>query len=55
MERKDELRAVQRQELRSRIDRGLSEADCGKSADGELFTQRLLNDLDSGETKHKVD
>ena len=51
MEQKDELRAIQLQELRNRIDKGLSEAGRGETVDGERFMQGLLDDLDTRETK----
>jgi len=47
MEQKDELRAIQLRELRSRIDKGLSEP--GESADGEMFMKGLVEDLDTRE------
>lgn len=54
MEQKDELRAIQLQELRNRIDKGLSEAGRGESVDGEMFMQGLINNLDVRETKRKA-
>ena len=51
MVQKDELRAIQIQEFRSRIDRGLAEAHSNDHADGEIFMQGLLDDLDSQEAK----
>ena len=54
MEQKDELRAVQLQELRNRIDKGLSEAGRVEAADGDAFMQGLLKDLDSKESKRKA-
>ena len=53
MEQKDELRAIQLQELRNRIDKGLSEAERGQGADGETFAQGLMEDLDARESKRK--
>ena len=53
MEQNDDLRAIQLQELRNRIDKGLSEAGRGESVDGALFMQGLLDDLDVRETKRK--
>ena len=44
----------QLQELRKRIDKGLSEADLGQGADGEKFTQGLIEDLDTRESKRKA-
>ena len=41
----DELRDLQLQELRSRIDIGLSEASRGE--DGEVFMRGLIEDLDT--------
>jgi antitoxin ParD1/3/4 len=54
MEQKDELRAVQLHELRSRIGKGLAEAGCGQVADGDVFMQGLLEDLDRLESKRKA-
>lgn len=54
MEQKDEVRAIQLQELRSRIDKGLGGATHGKVADGEAFTQGQLEDLDAKESKRKA-
>ena len=54
MEQKDELRTIQLQELRKRIGKGLSEADLGQGADGERFTQGLIEDLDTRESKRKA-
>ena len=51
---RDELREIQLQELRKRIDRGLSEAERGQGVDGEQFMQGLLVDLDKRETKRKA-
>jgi hypothetical protein len=54
MEQQDEIRTIQLQELRDRIDRGLAEAHQGESADGETFMQSLIDDLDSREAKRKA-
>ena len=48
MEQRDELRAIQIQELRSRMDRALGESARGEGADGEDFMQGMLEDLDAG-------
>jgi antitoxin ParD1/3/4 len=48
MERRDEGRAAEIQELRNRMDKGLAEARRGESADGETFMQGMLEDLDRG-------
>ncbi len=53
MEQKDELRAIQLQELRGRIDRGLAEANGGEGMDGEKFMQSLIEDLDARQPKPK--
>jgi antitoxin ParD1/3/4 len=53
MEQRDELRAIQLQELRNRIDKGLKEAGRGKVADGDVFMQGLLEDLDARKSKRK--
>jgi antitoxin ParD1/3/4 len=49
MEHKDELRAVQMRELRSRMDRALGEAGRGEGTDGEQFMQELIGGLDARE------
>ena len=48
MERRDEGRAAEIQELRNRMDKGLAEARRGDSADGEAFMQGMLDDLGCG-------
>jgi antitoxin ParD1/3/4 len=48
MERRDEGRAAEIRELRNRMDKGLAEARRGESADGEMFMQGMLEDLDRG-------
>jgi antitoxin ParD1/3/4 len=53
MEQRDELRAIQIQELRSRMDRALAESTRGEGADGEEFMQGLIEDLDTG-TRRKA-
>jgi antitoxin ParD1/3/4 len=54
MEQKDELRAIQLQELRGRIDRGLAEGGDGEGMDGEKFMQSLIEDLDARKPKRKA-
>lgn len=54
MEQKDELRAIQLQEFRRRIDRGLDEMDRGEGVEGEPFMQSLMEDLDSRPAKRKT-
>lgn len=54
MEHCDELRAVQLQQLRLRIDKGLAEAGRGDGVDGEAFMQALIDDLDTRETKRNA-
>lgn len=54
MEQKDELRAIQLQELRHRIDKGLSEADRSEGVDGETFMQGLIEDLDARQSKRRA-
>ncbi len=53
MEQRDELRGIQIQELRSRMDRALAESARGEGADGEEFLQGLIEDLETG-TKRKA-
>jgi antitoxin ParD1/3/4 len=47
MEQRDEVRTVQLQQLRSRIDKGLAEAGRGEAVDGDKFMQALIDDLDT--------
>ncbi len=54
MEQKDEVRNVQLQELRSRMDKGLSQAERGEGVDGEAFINEMIGDLDSREQKRKA-
>jgi antitoxin ParD1/3/4 len=54
MEQKDELRTIQLQELRGRMDKGLAQAERGEGADGETFMQRLVEDLDARRAKRKA-
>ena len=54
MEQKDELRTIQLQELRKRMDKGLAQAERGEGVDGEVFMQGLLEDLNARESKHKA-
>lgn len=48
MEQRDELRTIQLQQLRSRIDRALGESARGEGTDGEEFMQGMLDELDGG-------
>jgi antitoxin ParD1/3/4 len=54
MEKKDELRTLQLRELRTRVDRGLAEVERGEGADGEKFMKRLIDNLETSESKRKV-
>ena len=54
MEQKDELRSIQLQELRKRMDKGLAQAERGEGVDGEIFMQGLLEDLDARESKRQA-
>jgi len=54
MEQKDELRTIQLQELRKRMDKGLAQAERGEGVDGEIFMQGLLEDLDARESEHQA-
>jgi hypothetical protein len=42
------------QELRSRIDKGLAQAERGEGADGETFMQGLIESLDTRGAKRKA-
>jgi antitoxin ParD1/3/4 len=54
MEQKDEVRTIQLQELRNRIDKGLAQAERGEGMDGETFMQEIMEDLDNREAKRKA-
>ncbi len=54
MEQNDEVSTIQLQELRSRMDKGLTQAERGEGIDGEVFMQGLLEDLDTRESKRKA-
>jgi hypothetical protein len=51
MEEHDDIFTRQLQEFRDRIDKELAEADRGEGVDGEVYMQRLIDDLDSREAK----
>lgn len=51
MEQRDEVRQIQLQGLRSRMDRALGESARGEGSDGEAFMQEMMNSLDSGEMR----
>jgi antitoxin ParD1/3/4 len=48
MEQRDEVRSIQLQELRNRMDRALAESVRGEGTDGEEFLQGMLDELDAG-------
>lgn len=48
MEQRDELRAIQIEELRTRMDRALDESSRGEGIDGEEFMQGMIADLEAG-------
>lgn len=50
MEQKDEVRSIQLQELRNRMDRALGESVRGEGTGGEQFMQEMIDDLD---TRHQ--
>ena len=54
MEQRDELRTIQLQELRSRIDKGLLELGRGEGADGEIFMQGLVDGVDKRDGDRKT-
>jgi len=54
MERQDELRANQLNELRERIDKSLAQAERGEGVDGDLFMQGLIDDLDAREMNNNA-
>ena len=54
MQQRDDLRSVELQELRNRMDAGLSEAERGQGLDGEQFMQGLIEDLDRRKANRKA-
>ena len=54
MDQRDELRSIQLQDLRRRLDKGLGQAERGEGADGDVFIQGLIDDLDIRESKRKA-
>ena len=54
LEHKDEVRTIQLQELRKRIDKGLSQLERGEGVDGDAFMQGLIDDLDQHESTRKA-
>jgi antitoxin ParD1/3/4 len=48
MEQRDEVRSIQLQELRNRMDRALGESARGEGVDGEEFMQGMIDEMDSG-------
>jgi antitoxin ParD1/3/4 len=54
MEQRDELRTIQLQELRKRMDKGLAQAQRGEGVDGEIFMQELIDGLDTRGSKRKT-
>jgi len=55
MEQKYELRAIQLQELRKRMDKGLAQAERGEGVDGEAFMHGLEDDRDARESILKAE
>jgi antitoxin ParD1/3/4 len=54
LEQHDRLRTIHLQELRYRIDEGLTSLDRGEGTDGDKFMQGMLSGLDSHKAKRKV-
>ena len=48
MEQRDEVRSIQLQELRNRMDRALGESARGEGTNGQEFMQGMLDELDAG-------
>lgn len=46
MEQRDEVRSIQLQELRTRMDRALAESGRGEGTDGDEFMQGMIDELD---------
>jgi antitoxin ParD1/3/4 len=53
LEQRDEVRSIQLQELRSRMDLALGESARGEGTDGEEFMQTMLAGLDE-KHRHKT-
>lgn len=51
MEQRDEVRSMQRQELRNRMDRAFGESARGEGAYGEAFLQEMLDERDARQTR----
>ncbi len=51
MESADELRGIQLQQIRDRIEKGLDDVADGRVVDGETFTTGLLEELDTRAAK----
>lgn len=51
----DELRAIQLQDFRDRIETGLSQLERGEGVDGDTFMQAFMDDLDTREPSAKLD
>ena len=51
MEQRDEVRTMQLQELRNRMDRALGESARGEGTDGEEFMLGMLGELDAGQKR----
>lgn len=47
MAQEDEVRAIQLEELRSRMDQGLAEAERGEGSDGDEFMRQMIDELDT--------
>ena len=54
LEQQEIDRETDLQELRSRMDEALAEADRGEVVDGEEFMQRMLDELDLEEANRKA-
>ena len=54
MEQKDEIRTIQLQGLRERMDKGLAQAGRVDGVDGDVYMQGLIDDLDSRQSKRKA-
>lgn len=51
MEERDEVRSIQLQELRNRMDRALGQSARAEGTDGEEFMQGMLDELDAGHSR----
>lgn len=47
MEERDQIKAIQKEEIRTKIAAGLSSARAGRVSDGETFVSRMIGELEA--------